>query len=155
MRRAVLNAQQDIGTRRLAETVCMGLPSKAFVDEYLALYRFVLSRCRYMRDPRTVELVRAPPIVARALFRGETPSMDCDDMAALLGAMVLAVGGRCRFATVAFRTITYQGELQYTHVFCQAQEPSSRAWITLDPVAADKTRSMMRKIKHAKFWLVA
>lgn len=154
MRRSALQAQQDYGVRQLAEQICGGLPSKAYADEYLAIYRFVLSRCRYMRDPRTVELVRSPQNVARALWSGQTPSLDCDDMACLLAALVLAVGGQPRFVTVAFGTHRVNGQLQYSHVFCQAFEPQTRTWITLDPVAAGRTKQMMGRVKHWKFWPV-
>ena len=154
MRRAALEAQHSYEVRKLAEAVCGGLPSKAYVDEYLALYYFVLAHCRYMRDPRTVELVRSPTVIARALWSGQTPSVDCDDMACLLAALVLAVGGRPRFVTVAFRDAFYRGERQYSHVYCQAQEPQTGAWIALDPVAADQTKSMLRRVKAYKVWAV-
>jgi transglutaminase-like putative cysteine protease len=155
MRSAALDSQQDYGVRKLTEAICGGLPSKAYADEYLALYYFVLSRTRYMRDPRTIELVRSPHVVAGTLWSGSTPSLDCDDMAALLAAMILAVGGQCRFVTVAFSNMHVRGERQYSHVFVQAREPQTGAWITLDPVAADKTKSMLRRVRAAKVWPVA
>lgn len=152
MRKSALQAQNDYDVRRLAEAVCAGLPSKAYSDEYLALYYFVLSHCRYMRDPRTVELVRSPTNIARALWSGQTPSVDCDDMACLLCALVLAVGGTPRLVTVAFRNQFHRGQRQYSHVFCQALEPQTGAWITLDPVAADKTKQMLRRVRAYKSW---
>lgn len=156
MRQAALRAQGDYNVRRLAEHICGGLASKAYLDEYLAYYYFVLSRCRYMRDPRTVELVRAPNLVAAELLAGKTPSLDCDDMAAFLTALSLSGGGESRLVTVAFgRPIYVRGQRQYSHVFAQAREPQSRSWVTLDPVAADKTRQMLRRVKAAKVWPVA
>lgn len=155
MRTSALKAQQDYDVRRLVEVICVGLPSKAYVDEYLALYRFVLTHCRYMRDPRVVELVRSPSHLARALWSGSTPSVDCDDSCCLLCALVLAVGGKCRIVTVAFRNLFHQGNRQYSHVFAQAQEPQTGVWITLDPVAADKTKQMLRRVTAYKIWPVA
>lgn len=155
MRKAALKSQNDYAVRRLAEAVCAGLPSKAYADEYLALYYFVLSRVRYMRDPRTVELVRDPAFMAKALWAGQTPSADCDDMSALLCALCLSAGGECRLVTVAFRDMFHQGQRQFSHVFAQAREPQTGVWITLDPVAADRTRSMLRRVRAAKTWPVA
>lgn len=156
MRDAALRAQHDYSVRRLAESICAGLPSKAYLDEYLAIYYFVLSHCRYMRDPRTVELVRSPKLVAQQLLAGQTPSLDCDDMAAFINALTLATGGESRLVTVAFgRPIFVRGQRQYSHVFAQAREPQGNGWVTLDPVAADKTNQMLRRVRSAKIWPVA
>jgi hypothetical protein len=49
----------------------------------------------------------------------------------------------------------HKGQRQYSHVFAQAKEPRANEWITLDPVAADKTEQMMNRVKAVKFWPVA
>jgi len=140
--------------RQLAESVCCELDSKDYLSEYLALYNMVLARCRYMRDPRTVELVRKPHVVCAEILRGGRPNLDCDDESVLLGALCNAVGGDVRYVTVAFANAFYKGMRQYSHVFCQAREPKTGQWITLDPVAAEQTRSMMRRVKAAAVWPV-
>jgi hypothetical protein len=155
MRKAALVSQSRIVVRRLAEMVCERLDSKDYVSEYLAINNFLLQRTRYMRDPRTVELVRAPYIVAEEILAGGRPNLDCDDLAAMLGAMILAVGGSVRFVTVAFRNAFYNGKRQYSHVFAQALEPRTGLWIVLDPVAAEKTDDMMARVKAAAVWPVA
>jgi hypothetical protein len=155
MRKASLDSQSNLAVRQLAEVACAGLDSKDYTSEYLALYNLLLQRCRYMRDPRTVELVRAPYLVAQEILAGGRPNLDCDDMSAMLGALVLAVGGNVRFVTVAFRNAFYQGQRQYSHVFAQALEPRTGLWIVLDPVAAEKTGEMMTRIKAAAIWPVA
>lgn len=155
IRDASLESQRDYTVRELAEKIASGLSSKAYLDEYLAIYYFVLAHTRYMRDPRTVELVRAPYVSARVLKSGQVPSLDCDDLAALLCALVLAVGGQCRIVTTAFRHQFYRGQRQYSHVFAQAREPRTGKWITLDPVAADRTKEMLRRAVHFKVWPVA
>lgn len=155
MRRAALESQSNLAVRQLAEAACAGLDSKDYTSEYLALYNLLLQRCRYMRDPRTVELVRAPYLVAQEILRGGRPNLDCDDLSAMLGALILAVGGNVRFVTVAFRNAFYNGERQYSHVFAQALEPRSGLWIVLDPVAAEKTGEMMRRVRAAAIWPVA
>jgi hypothetical protein len=155
MRRAALESQTNLAVRQLAEVACSKLDSKDYTSEYLALYNLLLQKCRYMRDPRTVELVRAPYLVAQEILQGGRPNLDCDDLAASLGALVLAVGGNVRFVTVAFKNAFYNGQRQYSHVFAQALEPRNGLWITLDPVAADKTGEMMTRIRAAAVWPVA
>jgi hypothetical protein len=155
IKRAALDSQQDYSLRELAEAITSGLPSKDYLGEYLAIYYWVLANTRYQRDPRTVELVRSPDVVARGVWAGQIPGLDCDDMTALICALVLSVGGQCRATTVAFRNMFHKGQRQYSHVFAQAKEPRANEWITLDPVAADKTEQMMNRVKAVKFWPVA
>lgn len=139
----------------LAEEVCRHLPSKDTVSEALAFYNLMLNRTRYMRDPRGIELVKAPWVVVRQMLAGHTPNLDCDDLAATLCALLAISGAECRVATVAFKDMFYQGRRQYSHVFAQAREPRTGKWITLDPVAGNKTEEMMRRVVAAKFWPVA
>lgn len=155
MRRSAQEAQSDYVVRQVVQDVCQGVSSKDYVSEYLALYYTILQRCRYMRDPRTVELVRSPIVVCRELAAGKTPSLDCDDMAVLLASWILACGGSARFVTVAFRKMYYQGRLQYSHVLCEAQDPRNGQWIVLDPVAAEKTKQMLGRVKAAALWPIA
>lgn len=155
MRHAALSSQHDLAVRQLAERWCAGIDSKDYISEYLALYHNVLRATRYMRDPRTVELVRAPYIVARDILAGQRPSLDCDDCACLLAALVLAVGGVAELVTVAFRTMFYNGEQQYSHVLVRAQDPKTNRFVILDPVAAEKTAQMLARVKAAKTWPIA
>lgn len=155
MRHAVLESQHDLSVRAVAEEFCQGIPSKDYTSEYLALYYGVLGTCRYMRDPRTVELVRSPAVVCREILAGKTPCLDCDDEATLLSALVFAVGGSAELVTVAFRNMVHAGERQYSHVLCRAQDPRPQQWIVLDPVAAEKTSEMLSRTKFVKFWQIA
>ncbi len=155
MRKAALEDASHFDTRQLAESVCEGLDSKDYTSEYTALYHFLLQRTRYMRDPRRVELVRAPYLVSQQIMAGHRPSLDCDDMATWLAAAVLAVGGKAEFMTVAFAKMFFDGQQQYSHVFTRALEPRTRCQIVLDPVAAEKTPEMLRRIKAAASWPIA
>lgn len=155
IRQAALESQNFYPVRLLAEHICGRLRGKDYLSEILANHNFVGSRCRYMRDPRTVELVQAPYLVVEQLVQGGVPQLDCDDMTAFEGALHLAVGCEVRFATVAFRHMFYKGNRQYSHVFCQAREPRTQAWITCDPVAGEGTKSMLRRAVAYKFWPVA
>jgi hypothetical protein len=155
LKRAALDAQGDFTVRTLVEKVCAGVDSKDYVSEYLALYHFLLQHCRYMRDPRTWELVRSPARISADILRGDCPSLDCDDMSGLLAAWFLAVGGSTRYVTVAFKDAFYNGRRQFSHVYTQALDPRTGQWIVFDPVAAEKTGQMLQRVRAAAIWAVA
>jgi hypothetical protein len=155
MQQAALEDANHFETRQLAEAVCEGLDSKDYTSEYMALYYCLLQRTRYMRDPRRTELVRAPYIISQQILAGHRPSIDCDDGALWLAAAILAVGGKPSFMTCAFARLMYDGRIQHSHVFTRALEPRTRSWIVLDPVAAEKTPQMLRRIVDASDWPVA
>lgn len=77
---------------------------------------------------------------------------NCDDMATWIAAAILAVGGTAWFATVAFAKMMYAGQVQYSHVFPVALEPRTRKRIVLDPVAAEKTPEMLRRVQAHRLW---
>ncbi len=155
MRTAALSSQNEISVRRLAEEICQQVASKDYGSEYLAIYYFVLGHTRYMRDPRTVELVKAPNVVATDILAGKVPSLDCDDLAALIAALTLSVGGEPEFVTVAFKNMFHNGQRQYSHVFCRAKEPRTGEFVVLDPVSAEKTHEMLSRVRAAKTWAIA
>lgn len=155
IKKAAVESQAKPNVRMLAEEVTKHLPNKDTLSEALAFYNLVLDRTRYMRDPRNVEYVRAPWVIVDQLMAGHTPAVDCDDQSALLCALAAVSGAECRVVTVAFRNMFYKGRRQYSHVFAQIKEPRSGQWITLDPVAGDKTKEMISRVVAAKFWPVA
>jgi hypothetical protein len=152
---SALTDAREFATRRLCEAVCQGIDSKDYTSEYLALYYTLLQRTRYMRDPRTTELVRAPYLISQQMMSGTRPSIDCDDMATWLAAAITAVGGQVRFVTVGFANLFYQGRRQFSHVYVEALEPRSGLWIALDPVAAERTPEMISRVKAREAWPLA
>lgn len=155
MAKSALEDCKHFETRQLAESICENLDSKDYTSEYLALYYYWIQNTRYMRDPKRVELVRAPWILSKMLLAGHRPSVDCDDSFLWLASAVMAVGGSVDVITVAFSDIFFDGERQYSHVFARATEPRRRTRIILDPVAAEKTPEMLRRVKAAKVWPIA
>jgi hypothetical protein len=170
IKRCAIEAQRFYPLRLLAEDIVGRLASKDYLSEILAVYYWVLANTRYANDPRSVELVRSPTEILgrlkqhvgvlrsiaandnRAKFR---PSLDCDDLTCLLLALFLSLGREVRIVTVAFRDAFYAGKRQYQHVYIQVREPRTMQWIVLDPVAAEDTAQMLRRVKAVKFWAVA
>lgn len=155
MRSAALESQNHLAVRELAEEICQGVDSKDYGSEYLAIYHAILGRTRYMRDPRTVELVKAPYVIATDILRGKVPSIDCDDSACLIGSLCLAMGGVAQFVTVAFRHQFVGQQRQYSHVLSRALEPKTGQWVVLDAVAAERTPKMLRDAVASKVWPIA
>jgi transglutaminase-like putative cysteine protease len=143
MRRLALAAQTQWPLRRVVEQLCRGLRPKDYLSELIALHHFVCRTVRYQRDPLTVELVKTPMATLR------TGVGDCDDIATLLGALVLLCGSPARFVTVGFRP-----DGTFTHVFAEGQDPRTRRWVTLDPVAGPRAAQMLRRVHGSRIYLV-
>lgn len=150
-----IEAQAKPIVRYTVETVTRYLQSKDTVSEALALYYWFVDKTRYLRDPRTIELVRAPWILLEQINNGHIPGIDCDESTSALCALALASGAGTRAVTVAFQDMHYNGERQYSHVFCQVQEPRTGKWLTLDPVAGDRMAEMRGRVFAAKIWPIA
>ena len=155
VRAAALASQQHFAVRQLAEEITRELRSKDYLSEILAIHHFLLTNCRYLRDPKTIELVKAPYRAVLEILSGRKPSLDCDDLAALTAALLLSVGCSVRVVCVAFDDVVYKGERQYAHIFAQALEPKSGKWITCDFVAGEKTARMHGRVKYAKIFMIA
>lgn len=155
IKKYAVESQSDPAVRLFAEELVAGLQSKDYLSEILAVYYGVLARTRYANDQRTVELVKRPGWVVRQIRAGAVPSIDCDDFVALLAGLLLSLGREVRAVTAAFRDAFHAGERQYSHVYLQIREPRTNMWITLDPVAAEETGTMLRRVRAIKIWPIA
>lgn len=133
MRRFAHKGKSDLEIRQLVETICKDLVQGDYAGEVLAIYYWVCQNIRYMRDIHDVEFVKEPrQIVA-------TRSGDCDDMATLLAAMVMASGNTCEFLLAS-----YAPSQPPTHVFLRVNTPSGP--MVLDPVANRMTAQMLKRM---------
>lgn len=131
--------QQDVELRLFTEQLVRELVPHDYLSEYAAVLNWVRTHIRYVRDPITVEQVKTP----RAVF--ETGTGDCDDQCTLIGTMVGSIGGKVRYVAGAFNRAP-DGEPIYSHVWAEAFDPTSKAWIVLDPVPGRNVASMLRKL---------
>lgn len=115
----------------LAQQICQKVTSGDYASEVLALNYWVCQNIRYIPDPTDVELVKDPE---RLL---QTGSGDCDDIAVLCAALLLAVG-----KTPAFMLVAFHGAPMPSHVFAVVKTPNG--WVPLDPVANRVTAKMMK-----------
>lgn len=136
MRRMAIDAQSEIKLRELAEEIIKGVHARDYVSEYAAILNWVRKNIRYVRDPVTIEQVQTP----RATL--ESGTGDCDDMATLISAMVGHIGGRTRFSAGAFNR-SPSGQPMLAHVWAEAFDPASGAWIALDPVPGRRVHQML------------
>jgi transglutaminase-like putative cysteine protease len=136
MQRLALMDQDNPAMRQLAEQIVSGITQKDYTSEYAAILNWVRANIRYVRDPVTIEQVKTP----RATV--ETGSGDCDDMATLIAALVGHLGGRSRFSAGAFARGP-SGRPVLAHVWAEAFDPSSGAWVVLDPVPGRRVHQML------------
>jgi transglutaminase-like putative cysteine protease len=155
IKKYALESQRDPAVRMLAEEVVQNLGPKDYLSEALAIYYAVIKKTRYCNDPRVTELVKKPAWVIKQIAQGARPSLDCDDLTALLAALLLSLGREVRIATVAFRNAFHNGERQYSHVYLEVKEPRTNRWLTLDPVAAEDTDTMLKRVRAIKYWALA
>lgn len=132
MQRFANKGKKDLNIRRLVERVCADLAPGDYASEVLACYHWVCQNVRYMRDVHDVEFLKEPSVTV------ETQSGDCDDMATLLAAMLMACGNRCSFMLVGFTK-----PMVPSHVFVVVHTPAGD--FPLDPVANRNTQEMLSR----------
>jgi hypothetical protein len=133
---------KDQRVRGLAEQIVRGITPKDYLAEALAVGRWVEVHVRYLRDTTSVELVQHP---AHTIEAG---AGDCDDMATLIGALLLSIGHKVAFVTVAF------ANGQWSHVFAQIYDPKSGQWVVIDPVAQPDVKGMLRRVRKYRIYPV-
>lgn len=140
MKKYAVLGSNDMNIRRLVERICAEIQPGDYASEVLACYYWVCQNIRYMRDIYNTELLKWPIRVV------ESKSGDCDDIATLLAAMMMACGNRCSFVLAAFNPPP--APPMPSHVFTVVHTPGN-GQITLDPVANRATERMWGRIRHS------
>jgi hypothetical protein len=142
-----LQGERSIRFRRHTEQIINNLRPKDYTSEIIAISRWWGNAGRYTRDPLHVELVRSPDRLLSDALAGRA-ALDCDDLALAIATSCLTIGARAQFVTVGFQPRMPGQPKVHTHVFARAQDPKSKVWWVLDPVAGRKTGDMLRRVKQ-------
>ncbi len=89
--------------------------------------RFVRSRVGFVMEP--VEMLHPPGWMLRQVAAGGRPYGDCDDMAMIAGALLVALG-----IPVRFTAVKPAGDDDYVHVFAEMFDRGT--WYMVDPTAS-------------------
>jgi hypothetical protein len=139
--------ERSLKVRRHTEQIVAQLRPKDYASEVIAIYRWWGNAGRYTRDPLHVEMVRDPERLVDDAMAGKL-SLDCDDYAVAIGAGCLSIGAPIEFVTVGFAPRRHGEPKIHTHVFVRAQDPRTKKWWVLDPVAGRRTKNMLQRVKQ-------
>jgi len=129
MRKLVDEALSDASFIRQATDIVRSVRAFDEIGEAQALYNWVHRYIRFTKDPLTKEKLY-PPQELLKIRAG-----DCDDIAMLLGAFLLAVGYPARLVTVSANPDSPQ---EFSHVYVEGEVPAgSGNWIPMDVARID------------------
>lgn len=142
-----LVGERSIPVRRHTEQIVGNIRPKDYASECVAVCRWWGNAARYTRDPQHVEMLRAPErLIADANAR--RLAMDCDEYALAIATCCMTIGARAQFVTVGFRPRRPGQPKVHTHVFCRVQDPRTKVWWVLDPVAGRRVGQMIKRVKQ-------
>lgn len=147
MVRSALQGERSIRFRRHTEQIINNLRPKDYTSEIIAISRWWGNASRYTRDPLHIEYIRNPERMIDDAIAGRLLG-DCDDIALAIATSCLTIGAMAQFVTVGFKPRLPGQQKIHTHVFARAQDPKSKIWWVLDPVAGRKTADMLRRVKQ-------
>lgn len=134
--------EKNFMVRQWAESIVRQIAPKDYLSEIVALYGWARGPAlRYTNDAAHVEQVKSPRRILTEIQKTGKSLVDCDDIATLLAAMSLTLGRRSQFVVASFSSLG-----DFTHVFCRIQEPKSKRWIVVDPVAGSRDHEMLQRI---------
>jgi hypothetical protein len=91
------------------------IPSHNYLDECMAIGRYVQRYVRYVKDPKGMEQLTDPILMIEKLQRGEAMG-DCDDMSLLIATLLLAIGHQPYFRMVRYTEL--YGPYNHIYVVC-------------------------------------
>jgi len=124
MRKLVDQAVSDQRFVRFAKEIVRGVPSYNDIGEAHAVYAWVSGNIRYTKDPVTKETLYPPTELLKIR------SGDCDDIAMLMGAIMIALGYPARLITIA---ASPEAPQEFSHVYLESEVPAgSGQWVAMD-----------------------
>jgi hypothetical protein len=139
--------EKSIKVRRHAEQIIGGVRPKDYASEGIACARWWGNAGRYTRDPVHVEMLRDPERLVDDALAGKL-AMDCDEFGVAIGTSCLVLGLPIQFVTVGFSPRLPGQPKIHTHVFVRAQDPRTKIWWVLDPVAGRRTGQMLSRVRQ-------
>lgn len=139
--------ERSLKVRRHTEQIIGHLRPKDYCSEIIAICKWWGNAGRYTRDPLHVEMVRDPERLVDDALMGKL-NIDCDDYAVAIGTGCLCIGAPIQFVTVGFAARAPGQPKSHSHVFVRAQDPRTKKWWVLDPVAGRKTANMLKRVKQ-------
>jgi hypothetical protein len=136
MRGLAHQAAGDPLVQQLASSIILPVPSHHYLDEAKAIGRYVQSKVRYRMDPDGYEQLQAPALLIQNIQKG-TAQGDCDDMALLTSALLLAIGH-----TPSYCMVRYEDDAGgYNHIYvadtvANGRQPPVR--VALDCIVKDQ-----------------
>lgn len=142
-----LVGERSIPVRRHTEQIIHNIRPKDYSSEIIAICRWWGNAGRYTRDPLHVEMLRTPERLIADANAGRL-ACDCDEFALAIAASCLTIGARSQFVTVGFQP-RFPGQPRiHTHVFCRVEDPRTKVWWVLDPVAGRRVNQMLKRVKQ-------
>lgn len=128
MRKLVDQAAGDPSFVRFAIEIVRGVAPYDHIGEAAAVYQWVSRNIRYTMDPVTKEKLYSPQDLLKIR------AGDCDDIAMLMGAIMIALGFPSRLITIAANPTDPN---EFSHVYLEAEvPPGSGQWIAMDAARA-------------------
>ncbi len=124
--------------QKLARLIVLqaGVPSHFYADESLAIGNYVKQHVRYSRDPEGYEQLQEPDLMVDNLEHGIAQG-DCDDMALLTSALLLAIGHNPYYAMVRYEAD--HGPYAHIYVVDYDTNPNEgRKRVVLDCILKDQ-----------------
>jgi hypothetical protein len=122
---------EDLANSRFvnfARSLVAHVPAHDEYSEVEAVYDWVHSNIRFVKDPVTKEVLVPPSEILKSR------QDDCDGISMLLGALYLAIGYNARLVTVAANN---QAPDEFSHVYIEVEvPPGSDNWIAADAARA-------------------
>lgn len=126
------------------KAIANNLKKKNQEDTAKAVFNYIVTNLRYVKDPPDTELVKSP----KHTILGYSKYGDCDDLSVALATLLIASG----IKNVKFRTIAWKkgSNLNFSHVYVVIN--INGYWLPLDPTLGDKGFGVEVKFKRHKDW---
>jgi len=126
MRNIINSSIRNYYVRRWAEIITDSLIDSDY-EKVKAVYDFLATRTRYLKDPFGLELLKTPPVSLQLIEAGDRPALDCDDLTILSLSLLKSIG-----FPVALRAVSYHLDKRFRHIYGLVKVKNE--WIPFDLV---------------------